>query len=50
MRWKDECSVGIEEIDKQHRVLLDYFGLMEDTVASGASLVRSKALGLTAQA
>ncbi|MFA7269991.1 MAG: hemerythrin family protein [Sterolibacterium sp.] len=37
MHWKDEYSVGIEEIDKQHRVLLDYFRLIEDTVASGGT-------------
>lgn len=37
MDWKEEYSVGIEEIDKQHRVLLDYFGLIEDAVAAGGN-------------
>lgn len=37
MRWKDEYSVGIEDIDKQHRVLLDYFTLIEDSVSSGGN-------------
>lgn len=37
MQWKDEYSVGIEDIDKQHRVLLDYFTLIEDSVGSGGN-------------
>ncbi|MCX7171195.1 MAG: bacteriohemerythrin [Proteobacteria bacterium] len=37
MRWKEEYSVGIDEIDKQHRVLLDYFNLIEDAVAAGGT-------------
>ena len=37
MHWKAEYSVGIDEIDKQHRVLLDYFSLIEDAVAAGGS-------------
>lgn len=37
MDWKSEYSVGIDEIDKQHRVLLDYFSLIEDAVAAGGN-------------
>ena len=37
MHWKAEYSVGIDEIDKQHRVLLDYFNLIEDAVAAGGT-------------
>ena len=37
MHWKKEYSVGIEGIDKQHRVLLDYFTLIEDSVESDGS-------------
>ena len=37
MHWKSEYSVGIDEIDKQHRVLLDYFNLIEDAVSAGGS-------------
>ncbi len=37
MHWKEEYSIGIEEIDNQHRVLLDYFSLIEDSVAGGGS-------------
>jgi hemerythrin len=37
MQWKDEYSIGIEEIDKQHRVLLDCFTLIEDSIALNES-------------
>ena len=37
MQWKDEYSVGIEDIDKQHRVLLDYFTLIEDSIGGGGN-------------
>lgn len=37
MHWKEEYSVGIEDIDRQHRVLLDYFTLFENSVESGGN-------------
>ena len=37
MYWKEEFSVGIEDIDKQHRVLFEYFTLFENSVANGAN-------------
>lgn len=37
MHWKEEYSVGIEDIDKQHQVLFDYFTLFENSVANGAN-------------
>jgi hemerythrin len=35
MKWKDEYSVGIEEIDSQHKELLRLFSVVEDAVKVG---------------
>ena len=35
MQWDDNLSVGIDEIDKQHKLLLDYFNLLLDAIALG---------------
>jgi hemerythrin len=32
MQWKDEYSLGIQEIDEQHKRLLTYFSRIEDAV------------------
>ena len=34
MQWKDEYSLGIQEIDDQHKRLLTYFSRIEDAVIS----------------
>lgn len=35
MEWKDEYSVGIEEIDNQHKKLLLLFSAVQDAVNAG---------------
>lgn len=35
MQWNEDLSVGIDEIDKQHRILLDYFNLLLDAISMG---------------
>ena len=34
MKWKDQYSVGIDEIDDQHKVLLRLFSIVQDAVAT----------------
>lgn len=36
MKWKDEYSVGIEEIDEQHKTLTDLLAQFEQAVAGKA--------------
>lgn len=35
MEWKPEYSIGIEDIDRQHRGLVDCITLVEESVKSG---------------
>jgi hemerythrin-like metal-binding protein len=35
MQWQDSYSIGIEEIDSQHRMLLDNFTLVEEAIRRG---------------
>jgi hemerythrin len=35
MKWKAKYALGIEEIDKQHRVLLDCMTTIEDAIQAG---------------
>jgi hemerythrin len=37
MKWKDEYSVGIEEIDDQHRKLLEMFAVVERSIVLAGS-------------
>jgi hemerythrin len=37
MKWSDEYSVGIEEIDQQHKVLLEMFGAVEHSIESAGT-------------
>ena len=37
MQWKDEYSLGIAEIDAQHRELLSLFGRISQGIVAGAS-------------
>ncbi len=36
MEWKDEYSVQVPEIDREHRILLDYVTGVEDAFQSGS--------------
>lgn len=35
MQWDQNLSVGIDEIDRQHKLLLDYFNLLLDAISMG---------------
>jgi hemerythrin len=35
VQWNESLSVGIDEIDHQHRLFLDYFNLLIDAINSG---------------
>lgn len=35
LNWDDSFTVGIDEIDHQHKLLLDYFSLLLDAIAMG---------------
>jgi hemerythrin len=35
MQWNDSLSIGIDEIDHQHRLFLDYFNLLIDAIDGG---------------
>jgi hemerythrin len=35
--WNSNYSVGIEEIDKHHRIFFDYFALIEDSISTNES-------------
>lgn len=37
MQWKEEYSVGIVEIDEQHKSLLEYFTVIENAIESRES-------------
>lgn len=37
MEWKTEFSIGIDEIDSQHKVLLEHFSAIEQLIRSRAS-------------
>lgn len=37
MKWSDECSVGIQEIDDQHKNLLKIFSKIEQSIKSADS-------------
>lgn len=37
MKWSDEYSVGIEEIDSQHQTLLKMFAAIEHSIESGGT-------------
>lgn len=35
MDWDEKFAIGIDEIDRQHRILLDYFSLLHDAIKLG---------------
>jgi len=35
VQWNESLSVGIDEIDHQHRLFLDYFNLLIDSINGG---------------
>lgn len=35
VQWDERFAIGIDVIDHQHRMLLDYFTLLNDAIASG---------------
>jgi hemerythrin len=37
VKWKDEYSIGIDEIDSQHKQLLRLFSMLEEQVRDGQS-------------
>lgn len=42
--WKDEYSVGIDEVDAQHKVLVNCIGTLEQAIASGDEKQRWSAI------
>lgn len=35
MQWDNTYSIGIDEIDNQHKLLIDYITLLQDAIACG---------------